>query len=401
MIHNYVTKKKHIINDLEVAMNIEARRAYLNAVKERYNKSTKKEKTQILNEFCKVCNYSRKHAIKLLSDKADANVLAFPKKRPGSPPKYSHKTKRRLAELWQIMDYPCSVKLKQALPLWLPYDLDTEEHIKTQLLAMGSSTIERALKEIKRKRPKGKSTTKPSKFKSQIPLKLCKDDDKKTIGYFEADTVAHCGESLSGEFNWTLTMTDLHSGWTENRACPNKSAESIKDSIELIEEKLPFKLIGFSSDNGTEFLNQLVQDYLTEAEVTRGRPYKKNDNAHVEQKNFTHVRNLFGYQRLSGEIKLMNEIYELAGQLKNFYVPCLKLKKKERVGSQIKKKYDPPKTPYQRLLDSKQLTMKQEEELKKRKAGLNPFKIKSQLDKKLADFFSKFERSRLEIKMVA
>lgn len=299
------------------------------------------------------------------------------------------------------MDYPCSIKLKQALPLWLPYDLDTEEHIKVQLLAMGSSTIERFLKEIKRKRPKGKSTTTPSKFKSQIPLKLCKDDDKKTIGYFEADTVAHCGDSLSGEFNWTLTMTDLHSGWTENMGCPNKKAESVKNSIEVIENKLPFKLIGFSSDNGTEFLNQIVQDYLIGAEVTRGRPYKKNDNAHVEQKNFTHVRNLFGYQRLAGEIELMNEIYDLAGKLKNFYVPCLKLKKKERIGSQIKKKYDPPKTPYQRLLDSGQLTMKQQEDLIKRKSRLNPFRIKDQLDKKLAEFFSKFEGNRLEIKLVA
>lgn len=401
MIHNYVTKKKHIINDLEVAMNIEAKRAYLNAVKERYNKSTKKEKTQILNEFCKVCNYSRKHAIKLLSDKAVANVLAFPKKRPGSPPKYSHKAKNRLAELWQVMDYPCSVNLKQALPLWLPYDLDTDESIKKQLLTMGSSTIERALKDIKKRRPKGKSTTTASKFKSQIPLKLCKDNDKKNIGYFEADTVAHCGDSLSGEFNWSLTMTDLHSGWTENMACPDKKAESIKASIEYIEKRLPFKLIGFSSDNGTEFLNSVVQEYLTGAEVTRGRPYKKNDNAHVEQKNFTHVRNLFGYQRLTGQIELMNDIYKLANDLKNFYVPCLRLEKKERIGSRIKKKYDTPKTPYQRVIESGQLTLKQQEDLMQRKYKLNPFLLKKQLDQKLLELFNKFERCRQEIKLVA
>jgi hypothetical protein len=382
-------------------MNIEARRAYLNAVKERYNKSTKKQKTQILNEFCANCNYSRKHAIKLLKDKPHAKILPFKRKRPGKPSKYTQEAKKRLIQLWQIMDYPCSVKLKQALPLWLPYDLDTEEHIKVQLLAMGSSTIERFLKEIKRKRPKGKSTTTPSKFKSQIPLKLCKDDDKKTIGYFEADTVAHCGESLAGEFNWTLTMTDLHSGWTENRACPDKTAESVKSSIEVIESKLPFKLIGFSSDNGTEFLNQTVQDYLSGTEVTRGRPYKKNDNAHVEQKNFTHVRNLFGYQRFTGEVKLMNEIYKLANDLKNYYVPCLRLTHKHRIGSKIIKKYDPAKTPFQRLLDSGQLTIKQEEELRERKEELNPFRIKCQLDKKLAEFFNKFEKNRLETKMAA
>lgn len=180
---------------------------------------------------------------------------------------------------------------------------------------MGVSTIERSLKETKRKRPKGKSTTTASKFKSQIPLKLCKDNDKKTIGYFEADTVAHCGDSLSGSFAWSLTMTDLYSGWTENIACPSKTSESIKLGISKIEKSLPFVLMGFSSENGTEFLNQVVQDYLTQGReaqvaVSRGRPYKKNDNAHVEQKNFTHVRNIFGYERIDGEelLELMKKL---------------------------------------------------------------------------------------------
>ena len=382
-------------------MNIEAKRAYIKAVKERYKNSTKKQKTQILNEICLTIGYSRKHAIKLFqSPSAFDNVYEF-RRPPGAPKKYSQAARDRLKKLWQIMGYPCSVNLKQALPLWLPYDLETDEDIKRQLLMMGTSTIERSLKEAKNKRPKGKSTTTPSKFKSQIPLKLCKDDDKKTIGYFEADTVAHCGDSLSGQLNWTLTMTDLHSGWTENRACLSKEANSIKAEIKEIESTLPFKLIGFSSDNGTEFLNSTVQEYLNGKEVSRGRPYKKNDNAHVEQKNFTHVRNLFGYQRLTGEIKLMNEIYQLANDLKNFYSPCLKLKKKERIGSKIKKKYDPPKTPYQRLIDSEQLTIKQKELLMERKTKLNPFTLQKELEKKLGEFFSIIEKDRLVIKQVA
>ena len=140
---------------------------------------------------------------------------------------------------------------------------------------------------------------------------------------------------------------------------------------------------------------------MNNVEVTRGRPYKKNDNAHVEQKNFTHVRNLFGYQRLVGEIKLMNEIYDLSNSLKNFYTPCLKLKKKERVGSKVKKKYDVPKTPYQRLLDSGQLTLKQEQILRERKEKLNPFKLQKELEEKLRKFFSIFENNRLDIKLVA
>lgn len=382
-------------------MNIEAKRAYIKAVKKRYRQSSKREKSQILNHICHTVGYSRKHAIKLLKTPELTNVVELRRRRPGAPPRYSQAARDRLKQLWRLMGYPCSVNLKQALSLWLPYDLDTCEEIKRQLLAMGASTIERALKEAKNKRPRGKSSTTPSKFKSQIPLKLCKDDDKKTVGYLEADTVAHCGDSLSGQFNWTLTMTDLHSGWTENWACPSKHGDSIKAGIKSIEKTLPFKIIGFSSDNGSEFLNSIVQEHLTGREVTRGRPYKKNDNAHVEQKNFTHVRNLFGYQRLTGEVELMNEIYQLSNDLKNFYTPCLKLKKKERIGSKIKKKYDPPKTPYQRLLDSGQLTMKQEELLRQRKSNLNPFILQKELDEKLRLFFSIFERSRLETKMVA
>lgn len=390
-------------------MNIEARKAYLNAVEKRYSNSSKKEKTQILNEFCQNCDYSRKHAIRLLNDaRAVSNVLAF-KKPVGKPPTYSQAARDRLIQLWQIMHYPCSINLQQALSLWLPYDLDTPEEIKRELVAMGASTIERALRETKNKRPKGKSTTTASKFKSQIPLKLCKDDVKKTIGYFEADTVAHCGDSLSGQFAWTLTMTDLHSGWTENRACFSKHAEEIKNAVSAIETELPYKIMGFSSDNGTEFLNEVLQNYLMndrdhQLDISRGRPYKKNDNAHVEQKNFTHVRNLFGYERIEGKIliDLMNDIYiNYWNPLKNFYTPCLKLKKKERIGSKIKKKYDTPKTPFQRLIESGQLTIKQQELLNDKKCKLNPFILQKKLHEKLKEFYRVLENNRIRYKAVA
>lgn len=221
--------------------------------------------------------------------------------------------------------------------------------------------------------------------------------------------MAHCGDSLAGQFTWTLTLTDLLSGWTENRSCLSKKAENIKDAIEDIENGLPIKLIGFSSDNGSEFLNEILYNYLiskrrTPVEVTRGRPYKKNDNAHVEQKNFTHVRNVFGYERIEGIklMNLMNEIYiECWNPLKNYYSPCLKLKKKERIGSKIKKIYDKPKTPYQRLLESGQLTMKQEEVLKDRKSKLNPFTLQKKLNEKLKEFYKILDSSRVVSKMMA
>lgn len=387
-------------------MNIEARRAYIKAVKDRYNKSSKKQKTKILDELCEVCGYSRKHAIKLLViAPIPSNVVRICDRRPGPPRRYSGAAHRRLKELWEIMGRPCSVNLKQALPLWLPYDLETSEEIKRQLVAMGTSTIERSLKEYKRGR--GISATRSTSFKSTIPLKLCKDEDKKTVGYFEADTVAHCGESLSGSFIRTLTMTDLYSGWTENRACPDNRGHSIQLAIRSIEESLPFSLVGFSSDNGSEFLNETVQNYLSARnkplDISRGRPYKKNDNAHVEQKNFTHVRNLFGYDRIEGEelMNLMNEIYRESNMLKNFYSPCLKLAKKERVGARIVKKYDLPKTPYQRIIESKQISMREKAIFETMKSRLNPFVLQKSLDIKLRLFYRKLEESRLEIKLVA
>ncbi len=391
-------------------MNIEAKRAYLIAIKDRYIKSSKKEKTQILNEFCLNTAYSRKHAIKLLGQKPKpSNVITF-KKKVGAPKTYSKTAEQRLRELWQLMNNMASVHLKEALKHWLPYDLDTCEDIKAQLLKMSPSTIERILKPTKQKRPEAKSTTTPAKAKTQIPLKLCKDSDKKAVGHFEADTVAHCGDRLEGQFAWTLTMTDLHSGWTENRSSKSKKAEDIRSGIKSIEESLPFAFVSFSSDNGSEFLNEKIHDYLINSrgdealEVSRGRPYKKNDNAHVEQKNNTHVRGLFGYERIEGEdlVELMNDIYiNYWCPLKNYYTPCMKLTEKTRVGGKIKKKYDKPKTPYERLLESGQLSIKEIENLKEAKSRLNPFKLTKEMNEKLKIFYRKLERCRLAEKLVA
>lgn len=205
-------------------------------------------------------------------------------------------------------------------------------------------------------------------------------------------------------------MTDLNTGWTENRATLSKESSEITSAVKSIEENLPFKIIGFSTDNGTEFLNETLQSYLinekreNEIEVTRGRPYKKNDNAHVEQKNFTHVRNVFGYERIEDPdlVEMMNDIYiNYLGPLKNFYTPCLNLKSKERIGSKIKKKYDKLKTPYQRVLESGALTMKQQEIIIDIKSKINPFKLQNELNIKLKDFYRILENYRPELKGAA
>jgi hypothetical protein len=387
-------------------MKIGARKEYLEAVKKRYNNSSKKEKGQILNEFCRNCNYSRKYAIKLISGKLAHKE--YPR-RKGAPRLYSSAVSEKLAELWQMMGNPCSTTLKAALPHWLPYDLDCNEDMTKKLLAMASSTIERHLRPWKKKLPKGKSTTSPPKIKIQIPLELLKDDHREKLGYFEADTVAHCGDNLSGRFAWSLTMTDIASGWTENRGLLSKLSDGVVNQMKDIEESLPFKMRGVATDNGSEFLNQNVYDFLVDLRndpinFIRRRAYKKNDNAHVEQKNFTHVRNIFGYERLEDAylVVLMNDIYKNYWcPLKNFYTPSMKLIKKDRVGSKIKKKYDLPKTPYQRLMESGQLTLKEQSDLVKRKSRLNPFKLRRELDEKLNRFYTFVDNYRSGVKMAA
>lgn len=387
-------------------MEIGARRAYLKAVKERYKKSSKKQKTQILNELCEVCSYNRKHAIKLLSRPIGPRPYA---KRVGAPRKYSEAVSNKLAELWVIMGNPCSSTLKEALPHWLPYDLDCDDQIKKSLLEMGSSTIERHLRPWKKKQMKGKSTTTPPKMKVQIPLELLRDDQRESIGYFEADTVAHCGDSLAGQFAWSLTMTDICTGWTENRASFSKSSEAVMKQMEDIENSLPFKVMGVATDNGSEFMNENIYDFLANRNedpinFVRRRPYKKNDNAHVEQKNFTHVRNIFGYERLADEyvVNLMNDIYKNYWcPLKNFYTPAMKLKKKSRIGAKVKKEYDKAKTPYQRLMESGQLTLKQQADLANKKSKLNPFKLRKEMDEKLNRFYTFVDNYRKAANSVA
>jgi hypothetical protein len=218
-------------------------------------------------------------------------------------------------------------------------------------------------------------------FKNVIPLKSF-DKNIDRPGHIEADTVAHCGDSLSGKFAWSLTFTDVYSGWTENRVTYGKDSDEVLSAIMDIKFKLPFPIITFNTDNGTEFLNRNLYLYFSdkkEIEFTRSRPYKKNDNAHVEQKNWTHVRESFGYERFdkTEQVEMMNVIYKLyLNNLYNFFVPQFKLIEKVRIGSKIVKKYDKPKTPYQRLLESEFLTMGQKEELRRKYKTLNPVKLR-------------------------
>ena len=376
-------------------MSQNEKKAYYYAIKERYLKSNKREKSIILNEFCKICGYNKKYAIRLLNKKDTYKY----KKKSGHKPIYtSLEFITALKNIWISTDYICSKRLKSAIDIWLPYYESAygplSQNIIDKLKKISPATIDRVLKPIRKIGNKGLCGTKPgSILKNQIPIKTDNWDVNKP-GFMEADTIAHGGNSVQGDFIWSLTMTDIHTGWTENRAVWNKGALGVIEQIKNIEKSLPFDLLGFDCDNGSEFLNHHLLRYFTEngnnTKFTRSRPYKKNDNAHVEQKNWTQVRHLLGYDRLDIEslVVPINELYSNAWAFyNNYFRPSQKLIKKTKVNSKYIRKYDIPKTPYMRVIESGHISDKNKENLKKRFEKLNPFELKNKIEERLKEIF--------------
>jgi len=375
------------------------RQAYLEAIRLRYRRARKKSKVTILNEFCSVCGYNRKYAIRLLNQRAKST-----KKRQRPGPKAIYASPELLAALkriWFAGDQMCSKKLKVAIPLWLPfYETDYKAltpQTQEQLLTISAATIDRVLKPVRvAYGRKGLSGTRPGTLlKNQIPIRTDFWDVTQP-GFMEADTVAHCGNSLAGDFVWSLTMTDILTTWTENRATWNKGAEGVRDQIKDIEVGLPFLIQGFDCDNGSEFLNWHLLRYFTGhpsvTSFTRSRPYKKNDNAHVEQKNWSHVRQLFGYDRFEDPdlVDLMNDLYANEwSRYQNHFIPSMKLLEKKRINSKYFKKYDAPQTPYDRVMVSEYVSDEEKERLQTVHKALNPFILMKNIEKKLRVIFKK------------
>ncbi len=373
-------------------MSHSAKKQYLMAILERYQKSSKKEKKIILDEFCSICGYCRKHAIKLLNGQ-----LIIPLTKRGRKPKYTKETKEHLIALWRAMGCICSKRMAKAIPEWLIYyeGAGLTESTRAQLKQLSAATIDRFLKG--ERTGKGRSTTRPTRYwyKSRIPIQA-EDSHIKDPGFVTSDTVAHCGETVSGHYAHSLTVTDLATAWTENGATWRKSKTVIRNAMQDIEESFPFAITGFKSDCGTEFINDELFKYFVQrdkpVQFYRSRPYQKNDNCHVEQKNLTHVRRLFGYDRFDEEelIGLMNDIYKnYWNPLQNYFLPTMKLVKKERVNEKIKKTFDEPITPYQRVLNSETVSAEEKEILKEKKTKLNPFKLRMGLEIKLKAFKEK------------
>jgi hypothetical protein len=380
-------------------MSLQAKREYLTKIHGRYGRAGRKHKTLILDEFCLNCGYHRKVAVRLLGRPLPGGLE---RKRSGPKPTYDPVVLLPvLKAVWLASDQPCSKLLKAALPEWLDrYERDhgaLDAEVKRKLLAISPAQIDRLLQPARVRHPrKGLCATQPGTLlRRQVPTRGGPPDTTKP-GSVEADTVAHCDDSTAGDYINSLTFTELFSGWTENRAVWNKSSHAVIGQLKELEEKVPFTMKDFHTDNGSEFLNWALHEHLNgrpqKMPWTRSRAYRKNDNAHCEQKNWTHVRQLFGHERFDHPelVALMNDLYAQEwSQFTNHFKPTFKLLKREKKGSKTTRVYEKrPKTPYQRLLDSQHIAEANKARLRTEHEQLNPFELKKCIERKLKNFFT-------------
>jgi hypothetical protein len=379
-------------------MSPRSRREYLEALVLRYKIANRAGKSRILDEFCATCGHHRKHAIRLLRS-FRRFTAPTPQKRGRKPGYNSPALLKPLKKIWLEANLPCSKRLKALLPLWLPsYEAlwgRLPSAIRRALLRISPATIDRVLQPTRlHYTHRGRCTTKPgSLLRSQIPLGTNQWEQTRP-GFLEADTVAHCGPSLAGQFIYTLDCVDIATGWTEQRAVWGRGETAVLAQLRDIEACLPFALLGFDCDNGSEFLNHhLVRHFLARPRpvtFTRSRPYRKDDNAHIEQKNWTHVRQWLGYARLDNpaSVPLLNALYATEWRLyHNFFCPSVKLVAKQRLGSKTIKRYDRPQTPYARVLASPEIPEATKRALTQHLHSLNPFVLRRAIEQKLAHLF--------------
>jgi hypothetical protein len=379
-------------------MSLSAKREALARIHGRYERAGRLHKTRILDEFCATCGYHRKAALRLLN----RALPSAPAKRSGPQIIYEPlEVLPVLKAVWLTSDQLCSKLLKVALPEWLQHHerrgAPLPEALKKKLLEISPAQIDRLLRPSRLEHPKkGLSATRPGTLlRHAVPTRSGPPDTSRP-GSVEADTVAHCDDSTEGDYVNSLTFTELYSGWTENRAVWNKSAEAVLAQLKQLEQVVPYPMKDFHTDNGGEFLNWALHRHLTgraqKLPWTRSRAYRKNDNAHCEQKNWTHVRQLFGHDRFEHPelVALMNELYgQEWSQFTNHFKPTFKLLKREKKEGKTKRTYEPqPQTPYQRLLASPDIPEATKAKLRTQHAGLDPFTLKKSIEVKLRKFFT-------------
>ena len=378
-------------------MSKNSRTQYLESIRNRYSSSKKIQKNSILDEFCKVCGYNRKYAIRLLNIKP---TKVFKKKLLSTKKYEGEEFKGFLVKTWKASNLPCGKRLKPIIGIWLPKYLESGEKLSGPTIKLlgevSAATIDRIFKPFRHRfKKRGLCTTKPgSRLKDLVPIRTNQWDESRP-GFVEADTIAHCGNSIAGMFVYSVNMVDISSGWSIQRAIWGKGETGVLEALKKMESILPFKIRGFDCDNGGEFLNWGMLRYFKNRKLpvayTRARAYHKNDNAHVEGKNWTLIRQYLGYERFDKPeiVRLLNDLYSNDWYyLVNFFLPSSKLINKERVGSKIIKKYDKPKTPFERLIESKEISKEIKEELKLQFKKSNPYQLEKEIQKQIHKIFT-------------
>ncbi len=376
-------------------MKTTSRKDYLQRIYQRYRRAARSKKRHILDEFCANCGYHRKYAIRLLNGPPpEAKPPRRPRRRRSVS--YGARVISILQAVWEAADYPWSVRLKALLPQWMPWmrrHFRLTPKIEEQLLRISARAIDYRLsprKRVLRKRIYGR--TKPGTLlKQQIPVKTDRWDVQ-VPGFTEIDLVSHSGASAAGDCCHSLNLTDIHSTWVETRAVLGKGQEGVRQALEEIRQALPFPLRGIDSDNGSEFINAHLFGYCQSRAIqfTRGRPYKKDDNAHIEQKNWTHVRRLLGYARYDSKraLEAINDLYANELRLfRNLFLPSVKLLRKVRMGSRTRRIYGVPQTPFQRVCASPASDPARIAELKRLQQQLDPFQLSRTIQAKLEHVF--------------
>jgi len=366
-----------------------SKKELLETIRPRYRKASKTEKQKILDEFVAVTGYHRKYAIRIFNSFEQKER----RKKPGPRKIYTGEVVTALEYIWEICGQICSRRLQPFIPEMVKVlERNQEIHLspetKKLLLQMSRSSIDRCLSSTYQERPHGLSTTKPGTLlKKSIPVRIYTPWDEEEPGFLEVDLVAHCGNTVEGQFVNTLTSVDLSTSWTECQAVFPRNRHTVLEAIKAIQARLPFALLGLDSDNGSEFINEMLFQYCQYQKITftRSRSYHKNDQAHVEQKNWSVVRHLVGYDRFetAAEYNLLQSIYADLSLYVNFFQPVLKLMSKECVEGRTIKHYDIAATPYQRVQASPQIPFEVKVRLTNLYVRLNPVTLRKIIDQKV------------------
>ena len=394
-------------------MDMRSRNQYLKALIEKrgYLLKSKKEKSKLLDEYCQTTGQNRNYVIRKIRTGVYLKQNFGKRKRKEY---YDGYVKEALVKIWRIFDYPCGQRLEPLLKAgWAERlvrlkEIDCSQEVLKKLRKISSKTIDRKLKhqkEIEKIRKKYQKKVHPLLYQ-KIPVKLSNEWDRSQLGNIQTDLIEHCGQSAKGEYINTISNTDITTGWWEGEAIMGRGQIPTQEGLDKARKRFPFDWREIHSDNGTEYINAHLFRYTekTRLSFSRSRPNKKNDNCFVEQKNWTHVKKYVGYLRYDtlGEQKILNDLFGKELRLyKNFFQPVIKLVSKERIGGKIHRRYDIPKTPYQRVIESPEVSKEKKEELKRIYQSLNPAQLKRAIDRKLNFLYKAYQRKKNKSQKVA